>query len=497
MYPFLLDLHRAGRDSGLAALQLRYRVRGYNEGDPVADVEWALSEIARRHGDVPVCMVGHSMGARSVLRCAGHESVRAVVALAPWLPPGEPTVQLAGRTVVMAHGTRDRTTSPARSLAYALAAREICDRLCRFEVAGARHAAATPWCGARPAALELRPWDERCWASLSTRYAAAAERAARPRVRTTAAYVISRRHEVRCTSVTAFGTGRAAAPGPGHRLHRHNERTYPHLLRLFGELGVATQASDMSFGVRCEQCGLEYAGARGLAGVAARPSRLLRPEYLRMLAEVRRFHRHARQLLRDTTADRMTLAEFLERGRYSQYFHDHFLLPLTGAVWSCGPGRIREFPARYLVRFFANHGMLTVKHAPAWKTVTGGSGVYVRAVVGALHDTMSDTEVVAVERDASGVTVTDAGGRARRFDRVVIATHPDQALRLLADPTPSELRVLSSFDYASNETVLHTDGSLLPQAQRRPRLVELPARGLHDDHADGGRHLPPQPPAGA
>jgi alpha-beta hydrolase superfamily lysophospholipase len=117
MYPFLLDLHRVGRDSGLAALQLRYRVRGYNEGDPVADLEWALSEIARRHGNVPVCMVGHSMGARSVLRCAGHESVRAVVALAPWLPPGEPTAQLAGRTVVMAHGTRDRTTSPARSLA--------------------------------------------------------------------------------------------------------------------------------------------------------------------------------------------------------------------------------------------------------------------------------------------------------------------------------------------------------------------------------------------
>ena len=170
MYPFLLDLHRAGRDSGLAALQLRYRVRGYNEGDPVADVEWALSEIARRHGDVPVCMVGHSMGARSVLRCAGHESVRAVVALAPWLPPGEPTVQLAGRTVVMAHGTRDRTTSPARSLAYALAAREICDRLCRFEVGGSGHAMlerGRTWQRlvrrAVPAALELRPGTSACW----------------------------------------------------------------------------------------------------------------------------------------------------------------------------------------------------------------------------------------------------------------------------------------------------------------------------------------------
>jgi dienelactone hydrolase len=168
MYPFLVDLHRAGRDSGLAALQLRYRVRGYNDGDPVADVEWALSEIARRHGDVPVCLVGHSMGARSALRCAGHERVRAVVALAPWLPPGEPTAQLAGRTVVMAHGTRDRTTSPARSLAYALAAREVCERLCRFEVGGSRHAMldrGRTWQRlvrrAVPAALELRPWDER------------------------------------------------------------------------------------------------------------------------------------------------------------------------------------------------------------------------------------------------------------------------------------------------------------------------------------------------
>jgi dienelactone hydrolase len=168
MYPFLLDLHRAGRDSGLAVLQLRYRVRGYNAGDPVADLEWALSEIARCHGDVPVCMVGHSMGARSALRCAGHESVRAVVALAPWLPPGEPTAQLAGRTVVMAHGTRDRVTSPARSLAYALTARDICERLCRFEVAGSRHAMldrGRTWQRlvrrAVPAALALHPWDER------------------------------------------------------------------------------------------------------------------------------------------------------------------------------------------------------------------------------------------------------------------------------------------------------------------------------------------------
>jgi pimeloyl-ACP methyl ester carboxylesterase len=140
MYPFLFDLHRAGRDAGLAACQVRYRVQGYNEGDPVADVEWAVEEIARRHGGVPVCLVGHSMGARSVLRSAAAENVRAVAALAPWLPPGEPTAQLAGSDVVIAHGMRDRTTSPARSLEYALAARGDAGRLCRFEVRGAGHA---------------------------------------------------------------------------------------------------------------------------------------------------------------------------------------------------------------------------------------------------------------------------------------------------------------------------------------------------------------------
>ena len=140
MYPFLFDLHRAGRDAGLAACQLRYRVQGYNEGDPVADVEWAVAEIARRHGDVPVCLVGHSMGARSVLRSAAGENVRAVAALAPWLPPGEPTAQLAGTDVVIAHGMRDRITSPARSLEYALSGRSDAARLCRFEVGGSGHA---------------------------------------------------------------------------------------------------------------------------------------------------------------------------------------------------------------------------------------------------------------------------------------------------------------------------------------------------------------------
>jgi len=167
MYPFLADLHRAGSSDGLAACQVRYRVRGYNDGDPDRDVEWALEQIGRRHGDVPVCLIGHSMGARSALRAAGGGNVRAVAALSPWLPAGEPVAQLAGRTVVIAHGTRDRITSPARSLEYALRALPVSERLCRFEVARSRHAMLERFATWQRlvrrvvlASLGFRDWDE-------------------------------------------------------------------------------------------------------------------------------------------------------------------------------------------------------------------------------------------------------------------------------------------------------------------------------------------------
>ena len=138
MLPFLLDLARSGRRLGLASAQLRYRVVGYNEGDPVADVEWALDRIAERYG-VPVCLLGHSMGARAALRAAGHPSVVSVVALAPWCPPAEPVAQLEGRTVAIVHGVRDRITDPARSLEFARRALPVAARLARFELRGTGH----------------------------------------------------------------------------------------------------------------------------------------------------------------------------------------------------------------------------------------------------------------------------------------------------------------------------------------------------------------------
>ena len=287
----------------------------------------------------------------------------------------------------------------------------------------------------------------------------------------TAAHIIARTHEVTLferderlgghANTIAIGTadGREVALDTGFIVH--NRRTYPTLLRLFADLGIATQDSDMSFGVRCEGCGLEYAGARGMHGVVPRPGVLGRPRYLRMLTEVKRFHRQARTVLSDPAADGLTLDGFLRQGGYSPYFADHFMLPLTGAVWSSSPSTIRDFPARYLIRFLANHGMLTVKNSPQWRTVTGGSREYVARIARGLADRVHvGTPVESIARDDTGVTVNGE----HRFDRVVIAAHPDQALRMLAAPTDAERSVLGAFAYSSNQTVLHTDASLLPHA---------------------------------
>jgi predicted NAD/FAD-binding protein len=247
----------------------------------------------------------------------------------------------------------------------------------------------------------------------------------------------------------------------------HNAHTYPNLLRLFGELGVTTQESDMSMSVCCLGCGLEYAGAKGPQGVFARPKNVRDLRFLRMLGEIKRFHRHARRLLAaPTEAEPMsgdTLGRFLEQGGYSRYFADHFLVPLVSAVWSTGPDLVLRYPARYLFEFLDHHGMLSVTGSPRWRTVVGGSRSYVERAVKGLSAVNVSTPVRAVQRGASAVTLWDEAGSRHEVDHVVLATHPDQALRMLADPSPDETAVLGAIAYARNETVLHTDASLLPQ----------------------------------
>lgn len=244
----------------------------------------------------------------------------------------------------------------------------------------------------------------------------------------------------------------------------HNEETYPVLMRLFGELGVATQPSDMSMSVRCDECGLEYAGGKGLPGLLA-TRRSGRPAYLRMLREVVRFHRRARALL-DGPEDEQTLEQFLDAGSFSTYFRAHFMTPLVAAVWSCPPDTAGRYPARYLFAFMSHHGMLTVTGSPQWRTVVGGSRSYVEKLAKHVTSIHTSTSVVSVRRRAPGVEIWDADDEVHRFDGAVIATHPHQALALLADPTSTEASVLGAINYTHNPTLLHTDVSLLPSSDR-------------------------------
>ena len=250
----------------------------------------------------------------------------------------------------------------------------------------------------------------------------------------------------------------------------HNSATYPTLLRLFAELGVQTQEAEMSMSVSCAGCGLEYAGARGAAGLFAQPRSLARGRYLRMLTEVPKFHRAARRLLAaaehlEADGDQ-TLTDFLTAGRYSTYFVRHFITPLVAAVWSCAPADAGRYPARYLFTFLQNHGALSVSGSPSWRTVVGGSRTYVDKLAKELSAVFTATPVRSVRRlPEGGVQLVDDADTALHYDGVVVATHPDQALAMLADPTPAEREILGTFRYSANHTLLHTDASTLPTAK--------------------------------
>lgn len=244
----------------------------------------------------------------------------------------------------------------------------------------------------------------------------------------------------------------------------HNERTYPTLLRLFAELGVETQASDMSMSVRDVASGLEWAGALGPRGLFPSAANLRRPAYLRMLVEIPRFHRRARRLLAADDRHDQTLRAFLTDGGFSAYFARHFMEPLVAAVWSCDPARALDYPARYLFTFLDHHGMLGVFGSPQWRTVTGGSRTYVERVAARLADVRTATKVTSVTETTEGVAITDGNGVVTTFDKVVIATHPAQALDMLLEPTAPQSELLSALPYSRNTARLHTDTSVLPSA---------------------------------
>ena len=291
----------------------------------------------------------------------------------------------------------------------------------------------------------------------------------------TAAYLLQRAFDVTLyeaqhrlgghahTHDIAVGGGRVLALDSGFLVH--NTRTYPHLTRLFSELGVATQDTEMSMSVRCERCGLEYAGSRGPLGLFPTASSLARPEYLAALSAVPGFYRDARRLLGSPDSDSVSLGEFLRDGGYRRYFVSHFVIPLVAAVWSCPPADALAYPARYLFEFLDHHGMLHVARSSRWRTVTGGSRSYVELIAKQLTTVEAGLAVRAVRRTGGGVEVRDENGGTRHFAAAVVATHPDQALRLLDSPTAAEKQVLGAFRYTSSQVVLHTDATLLPRAR--------------------------------
>jgi uncharacterized protein len=243
-----------------------------------------------------------------------------------------------------------------------------------------------------------------------------------------------------------------------------NDRTYPKLIALFGELGVASVASEMSFSARIDRQRLEWAGT-SLRSLFAQPANALRPAFWRMLADIARFNREATAMAHDHHAWSLTLGKYLDAQGYSTPFREWYLLPMAAAIWSAPKRDILDFPLPAFVRFCRNHGLLQVTGRPQWRTVAGGGRVYVEKIAAQLTDVRVATPVRNVVRRSDGVEIDTGARTGERFDQVVLACHSDSALALLRDVSHVEQRLLSAIRYQPNRVVLHTDAALLPRAR--------------------------------
>jgi uncharacterized protein len=240
-----------------------------------------------------------------------------------------------------------------------------------------------------------------------------------------------------------------------------NDRNYPNFERLLSELGVATQPSHMGFSVSDGRGGFEYAGTP--RGLVARPANLLSPTFLGMLRDWRRFNREAQALI-GMNGTAPSLGHWLAERGFSRHFVERLIVPQASAVWSANPEQMWEFPASFMAEFFDNHGMFSLRDRPHWRTVSGGSTRYVEAIARPWRDRVRlRAPVQRIERLPDCVRIEAEGCESEDFDEVVIATHSDQALAMLADPSEAEREVLGAIPYQRNDAVLHTDTSLLPR----------------------------------
>ncbi|MEQ6885038.1 FAD-dependent oxidoreductase [Salicola sp. Rm-C-2C1-2] len=246
----------------------------------------------------------------------------------------------------------------------------------------------------------------------------------------------------------------------------YNDWTYPDFMRIMNRIGVASEPSSMSFSVHGGATGLEYNGT-SLNALFAQRSNLINARFLNMVREILRFNRLTRDdLVDDRISADETLGHYLERHRFSQYFRQHYIIPMGAAIWSASESDMDRFPLRFFLRFFNNHGMLSVADRPTWRVIQGGSEAYIPGLVKPLGERVyTQTPVNAITRDNEGVTLTSRRGN-EHFDQVIIATHADQALAMLARATDDERHILGALPYQSNDVILHTDTGVLPNNRR-------------------------------
>ena len=277
----------------------------------------------------------------------------------------------------------------------------------------------------------------------------------------TAAYLLRDTHEVTIFEVDERFGGHAHTHSVGdQRIDSgfivHNERTYPNLLRIFKELKIETQVTEMTMSINCNGCGLQYVGGRGAKGVLAKPIKLLDPRFIKMLIEVPQFYKKAQLLLKEDTNSEITWGDFLDTNKFSNYFIKHYAIPVVSCVWSSGDGDSLKYPAKHLFEFLNHHGMLELGNSPIWRTVVGGSNTYTEAIL-KLIPHVKHERVENVKRFPDHVEVN-----GNIFDYAIIATHANSALEILKDANSQEISALTAFPYSKNQTWLHTDSSVLP-----------------------------------
>ncbi len=287
----------------------------------------------------------------------------------------------------------------------------------------------------------------------------------------TAAWLLHREHEITVFEANDYVGGHThtvsvCVNGAFHDIDTgfivYNERNYPRFTQLLAAIGVATQPTRMGFSLRCDRTGLAYCGDN-LNALFAQRRNLLSPRFYGLLLDILRFNRDAKHHLARGVDSTLTLGDFLHQGRYGDGLVNQYVVPMCAAIWSSPPATMKQMPLHFFLRFFHNHGLFNVVDKPTWRVIQGGSRRYVEALTAGFRDRIRlNTPVTAIERQPQRIVMHTGDGATQHFDQVFIAAHSDQALGLLADPTPAEQAVLGAIPYQANDVVLHTDTTLLP-----------------------------------